>query len=98
CVYTVTEGQFPGSNGDNGLPLIAKAVRIEGNGATIERSDAEDTPAFRFFEVADGGSLTLDGVTLANGAVGAGQDGGAIYSPRGRVSVSNSTLSGNTAG
>ena len=52
------------TNGANGLPVIggkngADNLTIIGNGATIDRSTAAGTPAFRLFDVANGNSLTL---------------------------------------
>jgi len=56
-------------DGPNGLPLIAagNALTIFGNGNTIQRSTARATPAFRLFDVAIGGSLTLNNLTLSGG-------------------------------
>jgi len=86
-------------NGINGLPAITTEITINGNGATIERSSAGGTPAFRFFLLNSGANLTLNNLTLSNGRTETNSDGGAI-----RVSVSgsvlnlnNSTLIGNTA-
>ncbi len=57
------------TNGATGLPVIAANDRltIVGNGDTIERSTASGTPAFRLLEVASGGSLTLENLTLQGG-------------------------------
>jgi hypothetical protein len=54
-------------NGDNALPVITGDITIVGNGVTIMRDGA--APAFRFFHVAPGGSLTLENVTLSNGSI-----------------------------
>jgi hypothetical protein len=77
------------THGATGTPVISGAtssipadnLTIVGNGDTIERSTASGTPAFRLFDVASGGSLTLQNMTLQNGfAYGAGTaaQGGAI--------------------
>jgi len=72
------------TDGPSGLPVIAanNQLTIHGNGATIARSTAAGTPAFRFFNVASGAVLSLENLTLANGLVvgETGQDtyGGAI--------------------
>ena len=57
------------TDGPTGLPVIAAAnnLTILGNGATIARSTAPGTPAFRLFDVAAGAALTLENLTLANG-------------------------------
>jgi hypothetical protein len=89
------------TNGANGLPQIAKkdSLTIVGNGDTIERSTASGTPAFRLFDVASGGSLTLENVTLQGGLAfgsGAAADGGAIYN-QGTLTLIGATMQGNTA-
>jgi hypothetical protein len=77
------------TDGPTGLPVIAanNNLTIRGNGATIARSTAPGTPAFRLFDVAPGAALTLDNLTLANGQVigDAGTDacGGAILNAAG---------------
>jgi hypothetical protein len=82
----------------NGLPVIAANdnLTIQGKGATIERSTATGTPAFRLFDVAAGASLTLSDLTLQGGlAYGLG---GAIYNQGGlsltRVTVQNNVAQG----
>lgn len=86
------------TNGATGLPVIAAKdkLTIVGDGDAIERSTATGTPDFRLVEVASGGSLTLENMTLQGGlaecVAGAGptyarvhqlapiDGGGAIYS------------------
>ena len=87
--------------GANLLPIIVGATNavnltIIGNGDTIQR-DATNGNSYevRLFEVAKGSSLTLDQMTLQNGYSDA-FNGGAIYN-FGTLSISNCTLSGNTA-
>jgi hypothetical protein len=97
--------------GPNGLPPITAAISIMGNGATIERSTAPDTPPFRLFYVSGGlelhaGSLTLQDLTLsgglAQGGDGAGDGGGglgaggAIFN-QGTLNLSGLTLTANKA-
>ena len=95
------------TNGANGLPVIsgggkklaADNLTIVGNGDTIERSTASGTAAFRLFDVASGGSLTLESVTLQGGLAygsGAAADGGAIYN-QGTLTLSGVAVQGNTA-
>src|SRR6266508_147517 len=46
CTYTLTAVNNNGVNGPNGLPVLAGALTINGNGATIARSAAVGTPQF----------------------------------------------------
>lgn len=90
-----------GTDGNNGLPVIlsdgGNALVINGNGATIQRSTAAGTPNFRIF-VISGGNFTLDGVTLTNGNIQNGSfKGGAIRMLSGTLTMTNSTITGNTA-
>ena len=57
------------TDGATGLPVIAAndTLTIVGNGDTIQRSTASGTPAFRLFDVASGGSLTLKDMTVQDG-------------------------------
>ena len=62
--------------------IPGRALTIVGNGATIERSTAQGTPAFRLFAVDSGASLTLKNLTLSNGLAqgsGTAAEGGAVY-------------------
>src|SRR5439155_25960801 len=83
-------------------PVIAAAggpLTIVGNGGTIARSAAPGTPAFRLFDVADGGSLTLEDLTLTGGlaqGTGAAAYGGAVCSA-GTLALSGVTVTSNTA-
>ena len=88
-------------DGANGLPQISKKdnLTIIGNGDTIERSTAAGTPGFRLFDVASGGSLTLENVTLQNGLAfgwGVSAEGGAIYN-QGTLTLTGVTVYNNTA-
>ncbi|HTU92269.1 MAG TPA: hypothetical protein VMF69_19465, partial [Gemmataceae bacterium] len=56
-----------GLKGANGLPQITGNVTIQGNGATIERSSAAGTPAFRLLDVESCGNLTLNNLTIEGG-------------------------------
>jgi hypothetical protein len=89
------------ADGANGLPVIAKNdnLTIIGNADTIERSTASGTSAFRLFDVASGGSLTLQNLTLQNGlAFGScsASEGGAIFN-QGTLVLSGVTVQGNIA-
>ena len=92
------------TNGANGLPVISGAkvadnLTIIGNGATIDRSTAAGTPAFRLFDVASGNSLTLENVTLQGGLAqgsGTAADGGAVFN-QGALTLSGVTVQNNFA-
>src|SRR5690606_24134808 len=89
--------------GDNGLPRIATNLTIQGNGATIARSDAPGTPAFRILLVDFYRTLRLDNVTVENGALPDGWDwanmGGAIFVSFGaQLEVATSRIIGNRGG
>jgi hypothetical protein len=89
------------TNGANGLPVIAKndALTIVGSVDTIERSTALGTPYFRIFDVAKGGSLILENLTLQSGlayGAGASAEGGAIYN-QGALDLNGVTVQNNIA-
>jgi hypothetical protein len=81
------------TDGGNALPVITGNITIIGNGATIERVGG---PRFRLFDVAGGGSLNLQNVTLQGGYAWSNSVGGAIYSA-GTLTLDGVTLSGNIA-
>ncbi|MEO8197539.1 MAG: choice-of-anchor Q domain-containing protein [Thermoanaerobaculia bacterium] len=95
--------------GSSGLPAIASAIAIEaGGGSIIERANAlsctaAEPTAFRIFEVAAGGDLSLVGLTLRNGCVaavgtGAMASGGAVLLlAGGALKIDGCTLGGNSA-
>jgi len=67
CTYTMTSAASNTSlNGPNGLPIVTSEITIIGNGATITRDGS--APAFRIFQVGDGGGLMLENVTVSGGA------------------------------
>ena len=87
CTYTLTVPD----NGENGLPVVATSVAVNGNGATISGSGA-----VRIFEVdGPGGNLSLRNVTLSGGS--AADFGGAIANLGGTVTLNHSQVTGNTA-
>jgi predicted outer membrane repeat protein len=88
CTYRLT---IPHGGVNNGLPVITTPIEMIGP-ATITRSSLQ---LFRIAEVAPSGSLTLTTtVALTNGSV-VGNGGGILN--RGAVTLTNSSLSGNTA-
>jgi hypothetical protein len=71
---------------------ITANVTINANGNTVT---FEGNNATRFFTVNGGASLTLDGLILQNGGVSPGSSGAILNN--GTLTISNSTLSGNSA-
>lgn len=111
CVYTVT-GIYPGES-INALPTFSnpdsKALIVEGNGATIQRTagDAEGN-RFRFLQVNTGKTVVLKDLTMKGGYTPVGwsgndnqskssADGGAIY-VSGGLQIENVTLENNRTG
>lgn len=95
--YTFTSSDNSGGYGANALPVITGDITIIGNGSVIERDvTASD---FRLFRIENGGSLTLDSLTIQNGVTsgtGASGDGGAIHN-RGTLNLVDTILINNTA-
>lgn len=79
--------------GYNGLPAITSTVVIEGNGATIARTGNDD---FRLMAVDASGDLTLNNLTLDGGSAGY-YYGGAITGYKATLTLTDCTLTGNTA-
>ncbi|MBI3246474.1 MAG: hypothetical protein HYZ50_08205 [Deltaproteobacteria bacterium] len=75
--------------GGNGLPVISTEITIAGNNSTIQQDSA--APSFRLIEVT--GNLTIQDTTLSGGI---GYRGGCVLNA-GTLTVTNSTISGNTA-
>jgi hypothetical protein len=83
------------------LFIANKNLTISGPGAnllTVQRSTAVNTPLFRIFDIV-AGTVTISGLTIANGDVSGGPVhwGGAILNDGGTVSITNCTISGNSA-
>jgi hypothetical protein len=96
CVYTLTRSNNS-TDGGTGLPVIRGNVTVQGNGATITRSTAAGTAAFRVFDVASGGTLRLSGLVLSHGLADDGANGGGAIDSHGTVNVSGVTFSANQA-
>jgi hypothetical protein len=95
-VYTLTAVDNA-TVGPNGLPSITSRLTLRGIGAQstiIER--AASAPPFRLLHVAAMGVLTLEGLTLRGGDDATTNGGGGIYT-RGTLTLTDSTLSENTA-
>jgi hypothetical protein len=91
------------TDGPTGLPVTAANdnLTIVGNGDTIQRSTAAGTPYFRLLDVASGGSLTLQNLTVQNGvadgtATRPAAFGGGIYN-QGSLILSAVTVQNNYA-
>jgi hypothetical protein len=86
-------------NFHNGLPVILSdgapghMLVIHGNGATLQRDTAGGTPQFRIFQIGPDADVTIEGLTITNGALGG--NGGGIYNDHATLTVSNCTLSDN---
>jgi hypothetical protein len=104
---TTTDPAAPANDGASAF-AVSSSITIDGGtaGVTVARSAAGGTPAFRLFDVAGSGDLTLQhltlrgGVGVSGGLVAHGSlpgYGGGISANGGSVTVSNSTLSGNSA-
>jgi len=74
------------------LPVITSSIVILGTPTTLAESD--EHPQYRFFEVAETGSLTLDNVLLYNGSV---EDSGGAILNHGTTIISSSAFRLNTA-
>jgi hypothetical protein len=92
CVYSLTTADNP----DDGLPEITGKVRISGQGTYIQRGSGATTP-FRIFHVKQGGSLSLDSVTVRGGQTTvASSHGGGFFNDHGRLTLTNVTVSNNS--
>jgi chitodextrinase len=96
CVYTLASANNT-TDGGTGLPVITGNVTIQGAGATITRSSATGVTAFRIFDVASGGSLTLNTLTLSNGLANNGQQGGGAIFNHGTLAVTAGTFTNNSS-
>jgi CSLREA domain-containing protein len=80
-----------------GLPSINRNIKINGPGAatlTVQRSTAGGTPNFRVFTINSGKVVTISGLTISNGSLTFGSNGGGV-SNSGTLTLMNSTVSGN---
>lgn len=88
-LYTLTEVVFGSS--PTGLPQITSELTINGNGSTVQRSDAKSTPNFRVFNVSATGDVTLNDLTIRWGT---GNTGGNIVNA-GTFTLNNCTVAEN---
>jgi hypothetical protein len=78
----------------SGELLISKNLTIGGPGASILAINGNQLS--RVFEISSGASVSISGLTIQNGNVAGNQTGGGILDG-GALTLSNITLSGNTA-
>jgi hypothetical protein len=82
--------------GPTGLPVISSVITIAGQGSTIAR--ASGAPEFRLLTVNGTGDLTLQETTASGGAsTGYPGRGSGVANYGGTLTITNSTISGNTA-
>ena len=98
CTYSLTASNngtngapMSGASGENGLPVVTSAITVTGSSTTI----AANNTTFRIFQVAGGGNLTLQGLTLTGGN---SPFGGAILNVESTVTLDNTMVTGNSAG
>ena len=91
CTYELTTVD---NSGENGLPVVATAITINGKGATID-----GTGTVRVFEVdGPGGSLSLENLTVTGGSAdiggGVANFGGTVTLDRSQVIRNSAILAG----
>ena len=80
--------------GPTGLPAVTSAIVIDGNGSTIARDP--QAPEFRILGVGSAGDLVLLETTVTGGVISTPTSGGGI-SNFGTLTLTDSTVSGNSA-
>ncbi|HSD45035.1 MAG TPA: choice-of-anchor Q domain-containing protein [Pyrinomonadaceae bacterium] len=83
------------------LPDLNSDLSIVGPGAdllTVQRSSAAGTPDFRIFKINSTTTVTISGLTVANGRIGSGDARGAGVFNSGQLTLSDCNLYGNTLG
>ena len=80
------------------LPDLSTNLAIAGPGAdefTVRRDSGGD---YRIFTVTSSSVVSISGMTIAGGNVPLGNDGGGILNNGGTLTITSSTISGNSAG
>ncbi|OEU85588.1 hypothetical protein DB35_13800 [Streptomyces abyssalis] len=91
CVYNLSQPD----NADDGLPEITGKVRISGKDTYIQRGTGSSQP-YRIFHVREGGSLSVESVTVRGGqTTAASGHGGGFFNDRGKLTLKNVTVSNN---
>ncbi len=80
--------------GPSGLPAVVGDLTVNGHTSTIER--ARNAPLFRLFYVTERARLTLNHLTIENGAV-EGWRGGGLFNAGGTAVLNHCTVRGNEA-
>jgi hypothetical protein len=83
------------------LPDLTGNITITGPGAsalTVARSAAPETPDFRIFTVTSGATVSIGGLTIANGVPLVSDNNGGGIMNDGTLTVTDSTISGNSGG
>jgi len=102
AIYFAVTGTIT-MNTNGTLPALNSNMQILGPGAnalTVKRDPSPSTAAFRIFTINSGKTVTLSGLTIANGfAAGSfpNPNGGGILNDHATLTVSNCTVSGNSA-
>jgi len=97
CRYTLSSA-FNEPDRRIGLPILNDDVIIEGNGATIARSNDPNTSKFRLLEASGSIHVTLENVSLINGHAAPSHGGGAISTGQGVIlTLRNVLFFGNQA-
>jgi hypothetical protein len=91
CTYTITTP----ATAATGLPAVTGDVTLLGGSGTTIRRDPDTAALFRVFDVAAGARLRLGDISILNGRT-TGLGGG--IQNAGRLVLSHTSLSGNTAG
>src|SRR4029077_9143951 len=79
-----------------GQLVVGNSVTISGPGANNLTVDGNAND--RVFYISPGKTVTIDGLTVTNGHVAGANNGGAIYNDSANLTITNSALSGNSAG
>ncbi|MBI9048124.1 MAG: hypothetical protein JEZ00_01780 [Anaerolineaceae bacterium] len=80
------------------LPEIISPIIIDGQAATIRRSDASGTPNFRIFMINDVADLTINSIYLENGNVQDDNGNGGAILNYGSLTITLSDVFNNSAG
>ena len=91
--------------GDNGLPIIANDasgadLTINGNGATIQRSAAANTPQFRILQTGSASQVVINDLTLTGGDANASDfqenSGGGVLNYHGVLTLNGCSITNNS--
>lgn len=91
-----TQSLTEAHNADNGLPVVASQITIQGNGSTITGIPSPSFGDFRILAVGAAGNLTLNNCTITRGnAYYLPGGGGGIANLGGTLTLNSSTVSNN---